>query len=141
MKYTIKQMSEMFGVSEHTLRYYTDLGLMPCGRDKTNRRVFDDESANWMQGIKCLRGCGFSMENIKRYCKLCLLEESGENLLARYRMILSARDDAYSRLAEAQAVVQYMNDKVSHYESILAGLTPDDSNPKNWTGENRPEHH
>ncbi len=39
MHYTIKQMSEMFDVSEHTLRYYTDPGLLPCERDGGNRRV------------------------------------------------------------------------------------------------------
>ena len=51
MHYIIKQMSEMFGVTEHTLRYYTDMGLLPCERDGGNRRVFNDESVNWLQGI------------------------------------------------------------------------------------------
>ncbi len=51
MAYTIKQMAAMFGVTEHTLRYYTDLGLLSCKRTDSGRRVFDDESVNWMQGI------------------------------------------------------------------------------------------
>lgn len=41
MHYTIKQMSEMFGVSEHTLRYYTDLGLAP---DDTNPKLWTAEN-------------------------------------------------------------------------------------------------
>ena len=81
MQYTIKQMAKMFGVTEHTLRYYTDLELLPCERDSGNRRMFNEESVNWMQGIKCLKGCGASIEDIKEYCRLCLSEESGENLL------------------------------------------------------------
>lgn len=141
MHYTIKQMAQLFSVSEHTLRYYTDIGMLPCDRGCGNRRIFTDESINWMQGIECLRGCGFSMEDIKRYCELCLKEESGENLQARYQMILNARRDAYKRLDEARAVVDYMDSKVAHYESILSGLTPDDSNPKNWTAEKRPPAH
>lgn len=48
MDYTIKQMAEMFGVTEHTLRFYTDRGLLPCRRDGGNRRVFTEESVNWM---------------------------------------------------------------------------------------------
>ena len=51
MAYTIKQMAAMFGVTEHTLRYYTDLGLLSCKRTDSGGRVFDDESVNWMQGI------------------------------------------------------------------------------------------
>lgn len=58
MYYTIRQMAEMFDVTEHTLRFYTDKGLLPCERDGGNRRVFNEESVNWMQGIKCLKGCG-----------------------------------------------------------------------------------
>lgn len=42
MHYTIKQMAQMFGVTEHTLRFYTGKGLLPCARDGSNRRVFDE---------------------------------------------------------------------------------------------------
>ncbi len=140
MDYTIKQMAQMFNVTEHTLRYYTDLGLLPCKRDGGNRRVFNEESVNWMQGIMCLKGCGASVEDIREYCRLCLLEASEENLRARYAMILRQREAAYTRLAEAKATAEYMDEKVAHYQSILAGLAPDDTNPKNWTAENRPRH-
>ena len=105
-----------------------------------NRRVFNEESVNWMQGIKCLKGCGASIEDIQEYCCLCLLEESEENLRARYAIIQKQRDEAYKRVKEAKATVKCMDDKVAHYEAILAGLAPDDTNPKKWTAENRPKH-
>ena len=140
MYYMIKQMAQMFDVTEHTLRYYTDLGLLPCERDGGNRRVFNEESINWMQGIKCLKGCGASIEDIKEYFRLCLLEESEEHLRARYRIILKQREEAYKRMEEAKATAKYMEEKVAHYEAILAGLAPDDTNPRNWTAETRPTH-
>ena len=93
-----------------------------------------------MQGIKCLRGCGASIEDIQEYCRLCLAEESEENLRARYAIILKQREEAYHRLEETKATAKYMDDKAAHYEAILAGLAPDDTNPKNWTAENRPQH-
>lgn len=127
-------------VTEHTLRFYADKGLLPCERHGGNRRVFNEESVNWMQGIKCLKGCGASIEDIKEYCRLCLLEESEENLRAMYAIILKQRDAAYSRMEEAKATAKYMDDKVVHYENILSGIAPDDTNPKNWTAENRPKH-
>lgn len=96
-----------------------------------NRRVFNEESVNWMQGIKCLKGCGASIEDIQEYYRLCRLEESEENLRARYAIIQKQRDEAYKRVKEAKATVKYMDDKVAHYEAILAGLAPDDTNPKN----------
>ena len=140
MYYTIKQMAQMFDVTEHTLRYYTDQGLLPCERDGGNRRVFNEESINWMQGIKCLKGCGASIEDIREYCRLCQLPESEENLRARYAIILKQREEAYKKVEEAKRTAEYMDNKVSHYEAVLAGLAPDDTNPKNWTAESRPKH-
>lgn len=140
MYYTIRQMAQMFGVTEHTLRFYTDQGLLPCTRDSGNRRVFDEESVNWMQGIMCLKGCGASIEDIREYCRLCLMEESEENLRARYAIIRKQREEACRRVEEAKATARYMDEKVAHYKAILAGLAPDDINPKNWTAENRPKH-
>ena len=140
MQYTIKQMAQMFDVTEHTLRYYTDLGLLPCTRDGGNRRVFGEESVNWMQGIKCLKGCGASIDDIKEYCRLCLLEESEENLRARYKIILKQREEAYKRVEKAKETAKYMDEKVAHYEAVLAGNVQDDTNPKNWTAETRPTH-
>ncbi len=141
MNYTVRQFAEMFSVSEHTVRYYTDIGLLPCSRDGGNRRMFDDESANWMQGICCLKGCGASIGIIKEYCRLCRLPESEDTLKARYAIILKQRDEAYKRLNEAKAAVSYMESKVRHYEDIISGLLPDDTNPQNWTESTRPGKH
>lgn len=141
MIYTLKQFAEMFHTTEHTIRYYTDINLLPCQRDKGNRRIFNEESVNWMQGISCLKGCGASIEDIKEYCDLCRLPESRETLYARYQIILRQREQAYQRIEEARATAAYMDKKVGHYEQILSGLIPDDSNPEHWTEVTRPEKH
>lgn len=65
MYYTIKQFAEMFHITEHTVRYYTDIELLPCKRDSANHRIFDEESVNWMQGITCLKRCGASVGRYK----------------------------------------------------------------------------
>lgn len=140
MTYTIKEFAQRFAVTEHTVRYYTDIGLLPCRRDGGNRRVFDEESVNWMQGITCLKGCGASIEDIQEYCRLCLLEESPETLNARYQIILKQRDAAYRRIEQAKATARYMDEKVAHYQAILGGLAPDDTNPQKWTEDSRPQH-
>lgn len=141
MIYTLKQFAEMFNTTEHTIRYYTDINLLPCQRDKGNRRIFNEESVNWMQGIACLKGCGASIEDIKEYCDLCRMPESGETLYARYQIILRQREQAYKRIEEANATAAYMDEKVQHYEQILSGLIPDDSNPEYWAEDTRPEKH
>ena len=50
-------------------------------------------------------------------------------------------DDIWtSHYTRAKATAKYMDEKVAHYEAVLAGLVQDDTNPKNWTAENRPSH-
>lgn len=139
MIYTVRQFAKMFGVTQHTVRYYTDIGILPCLRDEKKRRAFNEESANWMQGIACLKGCGASIDDIREYCRLCRLPESKETMQARYKIICRQREQAYKRIDEAKAVAKYMDDKVKHYEDILAGLIPDDTNPGLWTDKNRPK--
>ena len=133
MHYTIKQLAKMFHTTEHTIRYYTDINLLPCQRDSKNSRIFDEQSINWMRGIACLKSCGASLKDIKQYCYLCGLEESEENLKARYEIILKQHELAHKKAAEAKAAAEYMDYKVKHYQDILAGFIPDDTNLANWT--------
>ena len=127
MKYTVKQIADLMGMSEHTIRYYTDLHLLPVKRDSGNRRVFDEESVNWLMGIKCLKGCGMSIEDIKRYGDLCL---QGDGTLAERReMMRKQRVLAEQKLNEAKEVLDYITKKVAHYDNVIAGKTADDTNP------------
>ena len=128
MTYTVKEIADKMGMTEHTIRFYTDKGLLPCSRDKNNRRVFDDESINWLKGIQCLRNCGVSIEDIKIYSDLCLLD-GPEALQKRYQFMKEQRELAYQRLREAQELATYMDAKVHHYENILVGKILDDTNP------------
>ena len=128
MNYTVKQIAELMHMTKHTSRFYTDKKLLPCKRDSNNRRVFDDESINWLKGIQCLRNCGVSIEDIKLYSDLCLSDDA-DALQARYEFMLRQRQLAYQRLEEARALVEYMDHKVQHYEDIIAGKLADDTNP------------
>ena len=132
MTYTVKEIADMMDMTEHTIRFYTDKGLLPCSRDKNNRRVFDDESVNWLKGIQCLRNCGVSIEDIKIYSDLCL-SDSPDALQQRYCFMKEQRKLAYQRLKEAQELVLYIDAKVQHYEDVLAGLILDDTNPARQT--------
>lgn len=123
--YTLKEVSEMTGLTEHTLRYYTDLDLIPTERSVGNHRMFNDESMNWLKIIMCLRHGGMSLKMIKEYCELCMQEQTRENLEKRYNIILEQRDIANQKLAEAKECADFMEYKVKYYENILSGKVAD----------------
>lgn len=58
-----------------------------------------------------------------------------------FNFILKQRNEAYKRLSEAQATVTYMENKVKHYDDILSGILPDDTNPQKWTEDTKPKKH
>ncbi len=131
--YSVKQASEICGLSEHTLRYYTDQNLIPCQRDSANRRVFDEASLKWIHGIKCLRRCGVSIEDVKKYCELCY--KGDDTIRERYEFILKQRKLAYQRLQEAMEMAEYMDTKVKHFEDILYGKAEDTANLAAYTSD------
>ncbi|MGM9970161.1 MAG: MerR family transcriptional regulator [Anaeroplasma sp.] len=128
--YTIKDITEMFGLTEHTVRYYCDMGLLPVQRDKNNRRIFNQESLNWFEGIKCLRGCGMSIEAIKKYSDLCL--NGNSNLEQRYEIIKEQLPNVQKQYDEAKQRLDYIKHKIKDYEDMLSGKIPDKSNPSEW---------
>ena len=129
MNYTVKQISEIMQMSEHTIRYYTDRNLLPIKRDPANRRIFDEESINWLMGIKCLKGCGMSIEDIKKYGDLCLIGD--ETLIERREIMKKQLEIAKQNLENAKKILEYVKKKVAHYDDVIAGKIADDTNPNN----------
>ena len=116
-------------MSEHTIRYYTDVGLVPhLQRDKNNRRLFDDESLEWLKGIKYLRELGMSIEDIKEYQRLC--QQDGDNAIAqRLSLIQKQIHVAKQELKNAQMRLEYLQKKEKHEQDIFNHYISDIKNP------------
>lgn len=128
---TVKEVSEMLGMTEHTIRYYTDKGLVPSiKRDKNNNRLFDEESINWLIGIKYLKACGMSIDAIKDYVDLCLKGDS--TIQERYEIILKQKEATNAQLEEITQRAKYLENKANHYMDIINNIIPDNTNPGKW---------
>ncbi|MEK4058211.1 MULTISPECIES: MerR family transcriptional regulator [Paenibacillus] len=129
--YTVKEVAVLLDLTEHTVRYYSDKGLVPnVQRDKNNNRLFDEESLNWLTGIKYLKQSGMSLGDIKTYVDLCLVGDS--TIQERYQIIVKYKAAAMEQLEEAKRRAKYMEDKANHYHDIIKHLIPDDTNPGKW---------
>jgi DNA-binding transcriptional MerR regulator len=134
--YTVKEVAKLLDLTEHTVRFYTDKGLVPTlKRDKNNNRLFDEESINWLTGVKYLKQCGMTVEDIKTYVDLCLKGDS--TIQERYEIILKQKEIAEAQLEEAKRTVKYMDEKASHYLDIINKVIPDDTNPGKWQEKNK----
>ncbi|WP_297637630.1 MerR family transcriptional regulator [uncultured Clostridium sp.] len=72
----IGEMSKKTGLSEYTLRYYEDKGLIRVKRDEFDRREYEESEIEWILFIKRLKETGMILRNIKKYSDLRYLGDS-----------------------------------------------------------------
>ena len=66
---TIQDVSQRSGLSEPTLRYYEEVGLIgPIARDASSRhRRYREEDLDTLQALACLRAMGVGIEDMRTY--------------------------------------------------------------------------
>ena len=116
------QVCREAGVTYQTLKFYCNQGLVPnVKRDANNRRVFDEHDLAWVKSLGCLKRCGMSIEEMRRYVELCLQGES--SIPERKVMLAGKREALLAQMAELQASVEYIDWKQGFYDDVLAGRT------------------
>lgn len=126
--YTVKQISDKFNISVHTIRFYDDQGLFPdVSRDHHGTRLFKEENLDWLSLVLCLRNTGMSVADIKHYIDLC---KKGESTVSeRYTIIMNQKKKAEADLQEMQGRLDLLRMKEKCYEEILATHSGDVCNP------------
>ncbi len=120
--YTMKQTCEITGLSYETLKFYCNQGLIPnVKRDANNHRVFDDRDHAWIQSLSCLKNCGMSISEMKKYIALCL---KGESTIPERKEILALKRIALvEQLQQVQECIDYIDWKQGFYDDVLSGKT------------------
>ena len=112
---TIAEVSKKYGLSADTLRYYERIGLIPpVPRTKGGVRDYGEESCGWIQLMKCLRAAGVQIEALIEYVDL--FQQGDATLDARKALLVEQRDQLVSRMAEMQASLDLLNQKIDRYE-------------------------
>lgn len=74
---TIKEVSEKYGISQDTLRYYEKIGAIPpVTRTAGGVRNFTEADIGWVENAVCMRSAGLPVDVIAEYCRLYILGDS-----------------------------------------------------------------
>jgi DNA-binding transcriptional MerR regulator len=92
--------------------------------------MFDEESINWLLGVKCLKQSGMPIEVIKVYVELCL--EGDSTIPQRCTLMMEHKEEALVKLEEAKQHVAHLEQKIDLYQAILENRSPDTTNPGSW---------
>lgn len=114
---TIKEVSEKYGLSQDTLRYYEKVGIIkPVPRKNGIRQYGPQEIAN-IEFVQCMRSAGVSVEVLIKYIKLFDQEGTEE---ARKQLLIDEREKLKSKIADMNAALEKLNYKIDvYYKEIV----------------------
>lgn len=117
MQYTIKEVSQKTGLSQSTLRYYEKEGLLsPVKRDKLGKRVYDEDTMEYLSCILCLKNTGMPNKEIKTF--VTLLRKGDATLEERRQMVLTQKEIVESKIAALTASMNAINAKLEYYNHL-----------------------
>ncbi len=128
--YTIKEVAEKMGVSEHTLRFWAKSGFFPfVKRNENNIRMFSEDDLNWVKIVKCLRSVGTENKAIKKYIDLCIVGDS--TISERYKIIQATKQKALQQMEELKKQLDLLDFKEKFYQNLIENNLEDTWNPMN----------
>ena len=115
MNYTIKQVSEMTGLSIPTIRYYDKEGLLPdLQRKESGYRVFSDRDLEAIDLIECFKESGLTIREIRHFMSLVRQRDvTLEERLAIYQTHIARLEE---KLAAVQNALEHSRRTLAFYE-------------------------
>ena len=115
---TITEISQRFGITTDTIRYYVRIKLVPpIKRDSNGIRNFTEEDCNWVYFIKQLRSAGISIETLVEY--VSLFQEGISTVGARKELLIEQLRIVENRMKEIQETYERLKLKVDGYEERI----------------------
>lgn len=116
--FTIQQVAEATGLSEHTLRYYERIGLIQCvERAENGHRRYTQQDVGWIDFLLKLRATGMSIQQMQAYAELQRMGD--ESLPERVEMLKEHHaqvEACINELTENLGLIKY---KIEFYSEQL----------------------
>ncbi|MCY0925769.1 MerR family transcriptional regulator [Streptomyces sp. H27-H1] len=113
-RYTISEVEARTGLTQHTLRWYERIGLMPhVDRSHSGQRRFTDKDLDWLAFVGKLRTTGMSVADMVRYAEL--VREGPQTAGDRRELLERTRDEVRTRIAELTDALAVLDYKIDTY--------------------------
>ena len=114
----IAEVSEHFGLSSDTLRYYERVGLIPTvNRNGSGIRDYNELDLRRVEFIKCMRSAGLPIEVLIEY--VALVQQGDKTIAARKEILKEQREHLLARMKEMQNTLDILDHKIEVYENAV----------------------
>lgn len=115
---TIKEVSEQYGITQDTLRYYERVGMIPpVTRTESGIRNYTQEDLKWVSLAKCMRSAGLPVETLVEYVRL--FQKGDSTIPDRLRLLIDQREVLMRQRAQIDATIERLNYKIERYEAAV----------------------
>lgn len=125
--FTIRQVAELTGLTEDTIRFYERIELLPYADRKPNgHRVYSSDQIKGIIFLTRLRATGMTLEELKGYRELT---KQGNSTLAQRLSLLKQHNVVIqreiSKLHETQKIIEY---KIEHFRELSENPSSSNTN-------------
>ena len=114
----IAEVSERYGITSDTLRYYERIGLIqPVNRNGGGIRDYNELDLRRVEFIKCMRGAGLPIETLIEYVRL--VQQGDGTIEARKEILTEQRVLLVTRMKEMQRTLDILDHKIEVYEKAV----------------------
>jgi len=114
----IAEVSERFGISSDTLRYYERIGLIrPVHRNESGMRDYNELDLRRVDFIKCMRSAGLPIEVLIEY--VGLVQQGDGTIETRKEILKEQRELLAARMQEMQKTLDILDHKIDVYENAV----------------------
>lgn len=114
---TIKEISKRYHVSEATLRYYEQEGLILDVKRKNGIRDYKEENFPNIEFVLCMRNSGMSMERLKKYMQLLNVQNTEKE---RKQILELQRKEIKEQIDVLTETLKKLDYKIDNYERIMS---------------------
>ena len=114
----IMEVSEQYGISSDTLRYYERIGLIPpVHRKESGIRDYNELDLRRVEFVKCMRSAGLPVEVLIEY--VGLVQQGDKTIEARKEILQEQRKQLEARMKEMQKTLDLLDHKIEVYENAV----------------------
>ena len=114
----IAEVSEQYGISTDTLRYYERVGLIPSvNRNESGIRDYNELDLRRVDFIKCMRSAGLPIEVLIEY--VALVQQGDGTIETRKEILIEQRELLAARMKEMQKTLDILDHKIEVYENAV----------------------
>jgi len=115
----IREVSQKYGLTQDTLRYYEKIGLLDyVKRDSQGNRDYQEEDLQRLEFVRCMRDAGLSIQVLQKY--LQLYSQGDETIEERKTLLIQQRDELIKKQEMIQTSLDKLNYKIKNYEKVLS---------------------